>query len=82
MDVRRHAHGDGETRKDRVALAVPECTVHRRREEREAEAGDRAEERQGGERCDRTGVSGTFGDETMEAYLTQRRRRTRQERMS
>lgn len=49
--VRGTSQADGETREDGVALPVPERLVHRRREEREAEAGEGAETRHGCECC-------------------------------
>lgn len=82
MDVRRHAYSDGDTREYRVALPVSERVVHRRREEWEAEAGDRAEERQGGQCLERTCISFEVSNDVTEAYLTQRGGRTRRGCMS
>lgn len=49
--LRWAAHDDSHGTEDRVALAVAERVVHRRGEQREAEAGTRAEERHRSQRC-------------------------------
>lgn len=54
-------YDDGNGGKDRIALAIPKCVVHRRREEREAKACARTQECDRGER--RGGMQGEGVDD-------------------